>query len=249
MAHPGHHGDAGHLAGRPKGPDAWCRRSIKGADMAMREGAIRRVQEEFDSGRFRARLERLIAIPSTSQDPAFAEACLRYLEEMGVWLSDMGFAWEIHPNPEPGCGPILIGQRIEDPARPTVLLYGHGDTVRGLEDQWSDGIAPWAITEKDGLWYGRGTADNKGQHVINLAALEAVLAERGGKLGANVKLVLEMSEELGSRGLRPFVAQHREYLAADALIASDGPRVEPALPTIAAGSRGSFMFDLAVRLR
>ena len=218
--------------------------------MSSREAAIARAQAEFDSGAFRKRLEALIAIPSTSQDPAHAPDCRRYLEEgIQPWLARLGFESSIHPNPDPTCGPILIASRIEDPARPTVLLYGHGDTVLGLEEQWSPGLKPWTITEREGLWYGRGTADNKGQHIINLTALEAVLAERGGTLGANVKLVLEMSEELGSKGLRPFVEAHREALAADALIASDGPRVEPRLPTIAAGSRGSFMFDLVVKLR
>ncbi|WP_456316749.1 M20/M25/M40 family metallo-hydrolase [Teichococcus aestuarii] len=98
---------------------------------------------------------------------------------------------------------------------------------------------PWALTDKGDRWYGRGTADNKGQHALNLAALEAVLAERGGRLGANVKLVLEMAEERGSKGLRAFVAAQAEALKADALIASDGPRVEPGLPTIATGTRGT----------
>jgi acetylornithine deacetylase/succinyl-diaminopimelate desuccinylase-like protein len=130
-----------------------------------------------------------------------------------------------------------------------VLLYGHGDTVRGLEDQWRAGLAPWTLTEEGDRWYGRGTADNKGQHAINLAALEAVLAERGGRLGANVKLVLEMAEERGSKGLADFVAGNRAMLAADALIASDGPRVMPEMPTIATGTRGTFHFDLVVKLR
>jgi len=218
--------------------------------MPGRDAAIARATAEFDSGAFRERLESFIAIPSTSQDPGHEADLRRYLEEgIAPWVGRLGFTSSIHPNPEAGCGPILIASRVEDPSRPTVLLYGHGDTVRGLEDAWSDGLRPWGITERDGLWYGRGTADNKGQHIINLAALEAVLAERGGRLGANVKLVLEMSEELGSRGLRAFVEGQREALAADALIASDGPRVEPGLPTIAAGSRGSYMFDLVVKLR
>ncbi|TPG48157.1 M20/M25/M40 family metallo-hydrolase [Roseomonas nepalensis] len=218
--------------------------------MPSREAAIARATAEFDGGAFRDRLAALVAIPSTSQDPAAAPESRRYLEEgLRPWLARLGFTSEVHPNPETGCGPILTATRLEDPARPTVLLYGHGDTVLGLEKAWSPGLDPWTLTERDGVWYGRGTADNKGQHVVNLAALEAVLAERGGRLGANVKLVLEMSEELGSKGLRAFVEGQRDLLAADALIASDGPRVEPGLPTIAAGSRGSFMFDLVVRLR
>ena len=98
--------------------------------------------------------------------------------------------------------------------------------MRGLEDQWRAGLDPWALTEEGDRWYGRGTADNKGQHALNLSALEAVLAERGGKLGFNLKLVLETCEERGSIGLREFVAAHTEVLAADVLIASDGPRVD-----------------------
>ena len=122
--------------------------------------------------------------------------------------SGMGFTVAIHANPRDGFGPILTAERLEDPARPTVLTYGHGDTVRGLEDQWRAGLDPWRLTEEGDRWYGRGSADNKGQHALNLSALEAVLAERGGKLGFNLKLVLETCEERGSIGLRDFVAAH-----------------------------------------
>jgi acetylornithine deacetylase/succinyl-diaminopimelate desuccinylase-like protein len=173
-----------------------------------------------------------------------------YLEgAIGPWLERLGFAVGIHPNPLEGFGPILTGVRIEDASKPTVLLYGHGDTVRGLDDQWRPGLKPWELYEEDGRWYGRGSADNKGQHALNIAALEAVLAERGGKLGFNVKIILEMAEERGSRGLREFVAANRDMLAADVLIASDGPRVEPEVPTIATGTRGIFQFDLVLKLR
>jgi acetylornithine deacetylase/succinyl-diaminopimelate desuccinylase-like protein len=215
-----------------------------------RAAAIAQARDFFDGGGFAALLARMVAIPSTSQDPAHRPALDQYLQE-GIlpWLDRLGFRSTIHPNPVAGLGPILTATRIEDPARPTVLLYGHGDTVSGLDAQWSEGLSPWQVVERDGRWYGRGTADNKGQHLLNLAALEAVLAVRGGRLGANVKLVLEMSEERGSLGLRDFVAAHAEELAADALIGSDGPRVEPGLPTIATGTRGTFHFDLAVRLR
>ena len=75
--------------------------------------------------------------------------------------------------------------------------------------------------------YGRGTADNKGQHTLNMAALERVRAERGGKLGFNAKFIIEMGEEAGSKGLAELVAAHKADFAADVLIASDGPRVQP----------------------
>lgn len=217
---------------------------------ATRERAIARALTEFDSGAFLARLESLVSIPSTSQEEAAASALRRYLAEgLEPWLTRLGFTVTLHDNPLPGFGPILTALRIEDPSLPTVLLYGHGDTVRGLEDQWRAGLAPWQVTPEEGRWYGRGTADNKGQHALNIAALEAVLAERGGQLGANIKLVVETAEERGSRGLREFVAANAALLSADALIASDGPRVEPELPTIATGTRGTFHFTLAVRLR
>jgi acetylornithine deacetylase/succinyl-diaminopimelate desuccinylase-like protein len=215
-----------------------------------REGAIARALQFFDGGGFADLLTRLVAIPSTSQDPEHAAALDRYLEEgITPLLKRMDFQVQIHPNPLPGFGPILTAKRIEDPARPTILLYGHGDTVRGLDEQWHDGLKPWEVKDQGDRWYGRGTADNKGQHAINLAALEAVLAERGGRLGANVKLVIETAEERGSKGLKDFVAANRDLLAADALIASDGPRVEKDLPTITTGTRGTWHCDLTVKLR
>ncbi|RYJ01508.1 MAG: M20 peptidase family dipeptidase [Acetobacteraceae bacterium] len=218
--------------------------------MPTRDGALARAAQFFDAGEFRSLLGRLVAVPSTSQDPGAEAALDAYLAEaMRPWLERLGFTVAIHPNPLDGFGPILTGSRIEDPSRPTILLYGHGDTVRGLEDQWRPGLLPWALTEEGDRWYGRGTADNKGQHALNLSALEAVIAERDGRLGFNVKLVLEMAEERGSKGLREFVAAHAEELAADALIASDGPRVDPAIPTIATGTRGTYHFDLVVKLR
>jgi acetylornithine deacetylase/succinyl-diaminopimelate desuccinylase-like protein len=218
--------------------------------MATRDGALDRAARGFDDGGFKALLARLVEYPSTSQEPG-AEAALDAYLQQGIrpWLEAMGFTAMVHPNPLDGFGPILTATRIEDPARPTILLYGHGDTVRGLEDQWRPGLKPWALTEEGDRWYGRGTADNKGQHALNLAALEAVLAEREGRLGFNVKLVLEMAEERGSKGLREFVAAHAGELAADALIASDGPRVDPKVPTIATGTRGTYHFDLVVKLR
>ncbi|WP_198378432.1 M20 family metallopeptidase [Neoroseomonas rubea] len=218
--------------------------------MATREGAIARAASFFDGGGFKALLSDLVAIPSTAQEEGREADLDRYLNgAIRPWLERLGFAVQVRPNPLPGFGPILTGIRLEDPSRPTVLLYGHGDTVRGLEDQWRQGLEPWRLIEEDGRWYGRGTADNKGQHALNIAALEAVLAERGGKLGFNVKIVLEMAEERGSKGLKEFVAAHAEELSADVLIASDGPRVEPGIPTIATGTRGTFHFDLVLKLR
>ncbi len=218
--------------------------------MPSRATAVARAQAFFDTGAFRDRLAELVAIPSTSQDPAHAPDVHRYLHDaIQPWLMRLGFTVEIHPNPVAGFGPILTAERMEDAALPTVLTYGHGDTVRGLADQWREGLDPWTLTDETDRWYGRGSADNKGQHAVNLSALEAVLAERNGKLGCNVKLVLETSEERGSTGLKAFVAERADQLHADVLIASDGPRVTPETPTIATGTRGTYHFDLVLNLR
>ncbi|HEY4171426.1 MAG TPA: M20/M25/M40 family metallo-hydrolase, partial [Rhodopila sp.] len=218
--------------------------------MASRDGALARALTHFDSNGFRDHLAELVAIPSTSQDAGHEPDVQRYLADaIQPWLQRMGFSVEIHPNPVAGFGPILFAERLEGPDRPTVLTYGHGDTVRGLDDQWRAGLSPWTLTEEADHWYGRGSADNKGQHALNLSALEAVLAERGGVLGFNLKMVLETSEERGSTGLRQFVAEQADRLAADVLIASDGPRVMPDVPTIATGTRGTYHFDLVVDLR
>ncbi|MCS6891033.1 MAG: M20 peptidase family dipeptidase, partial [Rhodovarius sp.] len=108
-----------------------------------RQDALAEAGRRFDSGEFQALLARLVAIPSTSQEPGQEAALTAYLAEgLRPWLERLGFAVGIHPNPVPGFGPILVGRRIEDPSRPTILIYGHGDTVRGLEDQWSPGLHP-----------------------------------------------------------------------------------------------------------
>ena len=214
-----------------------------------REGALGRIRSHYDSGAFLEALARRVAVPSTSQDPAFAPCLWRYLEqEIAPAARGMGFEARVEPNPEEGGGPLLTAVRQEDGARPTVLVYGHGDTVLGQEGQWREGRDPWTLDRDGDRLYGRGAADNKGQHSINLAALEAVLAERG-RLGFNAKLLVETSEETGSKGLRAFAAANRERLAADVLVASDGPRVAPDRPTLFLGSRGVVNYALEIDAR
>ena len=168
-----------------------------------RDGAIARAHRYFDDGSFVAELSRRVAIPSVSQEPDKRPALDRYVdEEMTGSLEALGFECAKHPNPYDDSGPILVARRIEDKSLPTVLTYGHGDVVRGLESGWSQGLDPWTITQKGDRLYGRGTADNKGQHTVNLAALDAVMKERGGSLGFNVVFLLEMMEEFRPRAGR-----------------------------------------------
>lgn len=218
--------------------------------MASRQGAIARAERYFDEGGFTADLARLVAFETESQNPAQRAELARYLDEAMIpWLTGLGFACEVFANSDPRGGPLLVASRIEDPALETVFTYGHGDVIRAQSDQWRDGLGPFTLVEEGGRLYGRGTADNKGQHLINLQALAAVMAERGGHLGFNVKVLIEMSEETGSPGLAAFCAANRERLAADVLIASDGPRLQPDTPTLFMGSRGGVNFDLVVSLR
>jgi acetylornithine deacetylase/succinyl-diaminopimelate desuccinylase-like protein len=218
--------------------------------MGTREQAIAAAHAHFDSGAFCADLARRVAFRTESQDPASGPALASYLaDEIGPSLAALGFTCAIHPNPDAGFfGPFLIAQRHEGDALPTVLMYGHGDVIRGQDKAWTRGAGPWEVRVDGERIYGRGTADNKGQHSINLAALAQVLAVRG-RLGFNVKWLLETGEETGSPGLAAFCAAHRDELAADALIASDGPRVSRDRPTLFLGSRGVANFDLSLNLR
>ena len=213
-----------------------------------RDATIRHATDHFDSGAFRDTLARRLAIPTESQNPERAAELERYLaDEMMPELEALGFATEILHH-EKATGPFLIAERIEDGALPTVLGYGHGDVVRGQDEMWDEGLSPWTLNERSGRWYGRGVADNKGQHCANIAALRAVL-ETNGRLGFNAKYLIEMGEEVGSPGLREFCADHRDRLAADALIASDGPRLTAERPTLFLGSRGGVNFDLWIDAR
>jgi acetylornithine deacetylase/succinyl-diaminopimelate desuccinylase-like protein len=134
-----------------------------------RQGAIARAERHFDSGAFKADLARRVAIPSESQNSQRAADLRRYIdEEMKPALDALGFSCRIFTHPK-AKGPFLFAERIENPLHPTVLGYGHGDVIRGFEGKWQQGRDPWELDESAGRFWGRGTADNKGQHTINLA--------------------------------------------------------------------------------
>lgn len=191
----------------------------------------------------------MVGYRTESQDPAGASELDRYLATaLTPLLESIGFVCERFANSVPGAGPFLIAKRIEPGAERTVFTYGHGDVVRGYADAWFEGLTPWKLKVRDGRWYGRGSADNKGQHLINLQALTQVLSEEG-KLGFNVVALFEMAEERGSPGLRAFCEEHRDELQADFLIASDGPRLSADRPTLFMGSRGLMNLDLILEFR
>ncbi|HTY68586.1 MAG TPA: M20 family metallopeptidase [Alphaproteobacteria bacterium] len=217
--------------------------------MTTRADALAAAGKWFDEGKLLAELRRRVAHRTESQEQGRLPQLTAYLtDEIAPSIAPLGFTWQVVDNPVPGFGPFLIAERREGDGLPTVLSYGHGDVVRGYDEQWRAGLSPWNIVVEGDRWYGRGTADNKGQHTINLAALARVLETRG-RLGCNVKLLIETGEETGSPGLRAICSEHREALRADVFIASDGPRLRSDLPTLFLGSRGAFNFDLSIDLR
>ena len=215
-----------------------------------REQLIAAVQRHFDQGHYATDLARRIAWRTESDTGQVVPALRTYLtDEMVPSLQALGFDCQVLDNPDARGGPLLLARRVEDPALPTVLTYGHGDVVNGQESAWREGLSPWALTVEGERWYGRGTADNKGQHTVVFTALDQALLERGGKLGYNVTVLLEMGEEAGSPGLARFCEEHREALRADLFVASDGPRINVERPTLFLGSRGAINFSLTVRAR
>jgi acetylornithine deacetylase/succinyl-diaminopimelate desuccinylase-like protein len=221
------------------------------ADTGRRDGATKRARTYVTDGAFERDLARRVAIRTESQAlPASLPELERYIkDEMVPSFERLGFTCKVYPNPVKGQGPVLLASRIEDPKLPTVLGYGHGDVIRGQDAIWTKGKGPWVLTRDGERLYGRGTADNKCQHTINMAALEAVIAERGGKLGFNAKYIIEMAEETGSAGLHQVIEENQADFAATLLVASDGPRASPDRPTIVLGNRGAVTFDLICNLR
>lgn len=207
-------------------------------------------QQKITLTNFSRHLAKLVSFPTESESPSQAPALWSYLKDaLAPILEAMGFEVSVYDNPKSAGGPILVATRIEDEAFPTILTYGHGDVVVGMEGQWAEGRDPYVLDDAGDRYFGRGTADNKGQHLLNILALQQVLDEQDGKLGYNFKFLIETSEEIGSLGLREFAEGNQALLASDVLIASDGPRVANNVPTICLGHRGVMNFSLEVSLR
>ena len=213
-----------------------------------RSEAIERVHRHLDCGDFLGELGRRVAYPTESQNAARRDILRAYLEaEMQPALSALGFSARFIESPS-GKTPYLLATYRERAAAPTVLMYGHGDVVDGMAGEWRDNRDPWLLTPAGDRIYGRGAADNKGQHSINLSALRAVHDARGGRLGFNAKFIIEMGEEIGSPDLAEVCGSLRDELAADVFIASDGPRLSADRPTIFLGCRGGLEIHLDVEL-
>jgi acetylornithine deacetylase/succinyl-diaminopimelate desuccinylase-like protein len=125
---------------------------------------------------------------------------------------------------------------------PTVLLYCHYDVQPPLgEDAWKSPV--FELTERDGRWYGRGSADCKGNIVMHLTALRALRQVRG-ELPCNVKLICEGSEEQGTGGLEAFVPENADLLRADTILVVDTGNFAVGVPTLTTTLRGMTSVDV-----
>jgi acetylornithine deacetylase/succinyl-diaminopimelate desuccinylase-like protein len=214
-----------------------------------RTEAIARARQQLHSGAFLAELDRRVAFQTESQNPERRDTLRAYLEQdLQRAFSQLDFATKLIESPS-GKGPYLLAEYRESSSAPTILMYGHGDVVDGMVGEWRDNLDPWRTTTVGDRVYGRGTADNKGQHSINMSALRAVKEARGGRLGFNAKFIIETGEEIGSPDLRKVCESLRDELSADLLLASDGPRLSADRPTLFLGCRGGIRIHLDVNLR
>ena len=206
-------------------------------------------REQLHSGAFLGELNRRVGYRTESQNSGSGPALRAYLvEDLQPAFAALDFSTRLIESPT-GRGPYLLADYREDSSLPTLLTYGHGDVVDGMVGEWRDNLDPWQTTTKGERVYGRGTADNKGQHSINMSALRAVREARGGKLGFNAKFIIETGEEIGSPDLRQVCESLRSELSADLFLASDGPRLSADRPTIFLGCRGGIRIHLDVNLR
>lgn len=217
--------------------------------MTFREKILATAEETVRSGRFLQELKTAVSYQTESGSSKGRDALDAYLNEvLSVSLEDLGCSVLRYDTWNGSDNSFLIGTRIEDPELPTLLCYGHADVVDGHEGAWAANRGPWEVSVEGERWYGRGTADNKGQHLVNLTALRLLLSEQG-RLGFNLKFLFECGEEIGSPSLAEFAAVHQDELSADVFLASDGPRLNAQTPTIFLGARGGAGFELTAQLR
>src|SRR3954452_17447846 len=144
-------------------------------------------------------------------------------------------------------GSMAVHGHADGPAgTPTVLLYCHYDVQPPLgEDDWTSPV--FELTERDGRWYGRGSADCKGNTVMHLTALRALQERNGGGFPCGVKLICEGSEEQGTGGLEAFVPENADLLRADTILLVDTGNFAVGVPTLTTSLRGMTSVDITLR--
>lgn len=197
--------------------------------------------------RFLNELLDLLRIPSVSADPAYAADVRRTAEAVAAHLTSIGID-KVEIVPTPG-HPIVYGEKMIDPAKPTIMVYGHYDV------QPPDPIELWESPpfeptikqtdiHPDGAIFARGSCDDKGQVFMHIKAVEAMLANDA--LPCNVKFMIEGEEEVGSAHLADFLQSHKERLACDVILISDTSIIANDTPSITTGLRGLSYLEVEV---
>jgi acetylornithine deacetylase/succinyl-diaminopimelate desuccinylase-like protein len=192
--------------------------------------------------RARTDLTELVAFPSVF-DPAVGRSPVgdAAAEWVAAAFGDAGIADARTVRTSDG-SLAVVGHQPGPPGTPTVLLYSHYDVQPPLgEDAWQS--PPWTLTERDGRWYGRGTADCKGNVVMHLTALRALAADGGG-LPCGIKIVCEGSEEFGGSGLAELVPAQPDLLAADTVLVADAGNPRVGMPAMTISLRGMAVVDV-----
>lgn len=202
---------------------------------------------QANKDRFLNELLDLLRIPSVSADPKFKSDVFTAANFVKESLEKAGadFA-EICETPG---YPIVFGQKIIDPALPTVLVYGHYDVQPADPYELWDSPPFEPVIKKtgihpDGAIFARGSADDKGQFYMHVKAFEAMMAT--GDLPCNVKFMIEGEEEVGSDNLEKFVLENKNKLAADVILISDTHMISMKDPSITVGLRGMAYMEVEV---
>jgi acetylornithine deacetylase/succinyl-diaminopimelate desuccinylase-like protein len=188
------------------------------------------------------KLVEFASIPSVSTDPAHAADIDRAARWVATEVAATGpITVCILPT---GGNPVVYGEWLGAPGKPTVLVYGHYDVQPPDPlEKWHS--PPWTPTVRDGRLYARGVSDDKGPMLIPIAVAEAFFATAG-RLPVNVKFLFEGEEEIGSRHLDAFVRDHPQLLAADVVVSADGAMWRIDEPSLTVASRGLCGLELAV---
>ncbi|MFN5217705.1 MAG: dipeptidase [Sphingomonadales bacterium] len=196
---------------------------------------------ENNKERFLQELFDLLRIPSISADSAFAGDVRQCAESVAAHLRNAG-ADNVSIEETAG-HPIVYGEKIVNPAWPTVLIYGHYDVQPSAPDElWT--TPAFEPTVRDGKIYARGAADDKGQFFMHVKAFETMM--NTGTLCCNVKFMIEGEEEVGSGNLGPYCVNNREKLKADVILISDTSMVANDCPSIDVGLRGLSYVEVEV---
>jgi acetylornithine deacetylase/succinyl-diaminopimelate desuccinylase-like protein len=194
--------------------------------------------------RARGDLAELVAFRSVADPKQFPpEECEKAAQWVVDAFTEVGFG-DVAMSPTPDGSKAVHGHAPGPEEAPTVLLYCHYDVQPPLgEKDWQTPV--FELTEKNGRWHGRGTADCKGNIVMHLTALRA-LRQIHGDFRCGVKLICEGSEEQGTGGLEEFVPENIELLRADTILVCDTGNFAVGVPTLTTTLRGMTSVDVTV---